>query len=283
MKNRPKLREIRKFIIDNFYRNYEVLKLEGGHSLAPQSRQQAIQQIQMYYERLQEVAETVTDTEVKLTLPEQKSPNSNKFTIEGIVDIVREEDRTDMYDLKTHAADYVRENVEQYQKQLNVYAYIWQKLRGQELDNTAIIATQVPQSIKAAISDGDPEKMDEEMDKWQPLVKIPFSQENVQQTINEFGEVVDKINDGAFMPATVSQLRERIKGSRSRFATLVCRNCDARFSCNSYRKYQIKYGGTSAFAKYFSDLGTSNDREEWTAANSTDKDNPIPNDIEELL
>ena len=284
MKNRPSQFEIRKFIVENFYRNYEVLKLEGGNSLAPQSRQQAIEQILMYYERLQDIAETVTDTEIKLTLPEQKSPKGNKFTIEGIVDIVRDDQRTDMYDLKTHAANYVRENAEQYQKQLNVYAYIWQELRGQELDSIAIIATQVPNAVKQAQLSQDQEKILEEMQKWEPLVKIPFSQEDVHQTINEFGEVVDKINDGAFQPASVKKLRERIKGSRSRFATQICRNCDARFSCNSYREFQIKYGmGTSSFSKYFTDLGLSNTREEWTSANSTDKDNPIPNDISDEI
>ena len=37
--------------------------------------------------------ETVSETEVKLTLPEQVSPFGNKFTIEGVVDIIRENER----------------------------------------------------------------------------------------------------------------------------------------------------------------------------------------------
>ena len=59
----------------------------------------------MYFRKMREVAETVSETEVKLTLPEQVSPHGNKFTIEGVVDIIRENESTTMYDIKTHDAD----------------------------------------------------------------------------------------------------------------------------------------------------------------------------------
>jgi hypothetical protein len=61
----------------------------------PEVREAAWNQILYYFKKLQKrVAEKVTETEVKLTLPEQKTPAGRKFTIEGIVDIVTENDET---------------------------------------------------------------------------------------------------------------------------------------------------------------------------------------------
>jgi len=53
------------------------------------------------------------------------------------------------------------------------------------------------------------------------------------------------------------------------FATRVCRNCDARFSCTSYREYAIGKGKGERgnFKKYFDDFGSDTDKEEWINAN----------------
>jgi len=72
--------------------------------------------------------------------------------IEGVVDIVREEGRTTMYDIKTHDLDTIHGNLELYEQQLNVYAHIWRHLRGQELDETAIISTSFPSAVKEALN-----------------------------------------------------------------------------------------------------------------------------------
>jgi hypothetical protein len=63
-----------------------------------------------YWQKLKHVAEKVTDTEVRLVLPHQQTPQNRRFNIEGVVDILRDEGRTIMYDIKTHDVDYVREN-----------------------------------------------------------------------------------------------------------------------------------------------------------------------------
>ena len=104
--------EIEEWIAREYEANYERLRLEGGHALSPEVKRQGLLQIIMYFRKMREVAETVTETEVKLTLPEQSSPEGNKFTIEGVVDIIREKDTTTMYDVKTHDADYVKANKE---------------------------------------------------------------------------------------------------------------------------------------------------------------------------
>src|SRR5271169_6157954 len=108
------VRELR----EAFDLNYDSIRLEGGHSLAPNIKEMAFQQVLRYWEKLRDVAENVTDTEVKLVLPNRKTPGGKRYTLDGVVDIVRENDRTTMYDLKTHDADYIRDekNLPMYEK-----------------------------------------------------------------------------------------------------------------------------------------------------------------------
>ena len=101
--------EVEERIHDFFRDNYEMLKLEGGHSMTAESRQIALQQVLLYWKNLKDVATHVTDTEVKLNLPGQTTPAGRAFGIEGVVDIVRDDDRTVMYDVKTHAPEQVRD------------------------------------------------------------------------------------------------------------------------------------------------------------------------------
>ena len=227
--------DIEQFLRDSFEDNYRTLRLEGGHGLTPDIKDYAYQQVLRYWQKLKQVAENVTDTEVPLVLPNQQTPKNRHYNIEGVVDILREEGRTVMYDIKTHDGDYVRENRELYEKQLNVYAHIWQELRGQPLDETAVIATSFPERLEKAIKAGDPGEIIKAMEEWDPLIPIPFDKEHVKDTIADFGQVVDAIEDKTFGPATLEVLKQKDGGSL--FATRVCRNCDARFSCSSYRAY----------------------------------------------
>jgi hypothetical protein len=274
--------EMEEWIAREYEANYERLRMEGGHALSAEVKRQGLLQIIMYFRKMREVAESVTETEVKLTLPEQTSPRGNRFTIEGVVDIIREKGTTTMYDVKTHDADYVKANKEDYIDQLNVYTHIWQNLRNEKLSGTAIIATQFPRSIKKAIDADDDEKLQRELEKWDPVIPIPFSQEKVGDTINKFACVVDKIESREFKPPSVDFLLERIKGTKQRFATRVCRNCDARFSCDAYREYSQKSSTYSGgFAEYISDLGNSDEVENFTNTNAFET--PPPTNIDDLI
>ncbi len=260
------MNEVEEFIREVFDENFELLRLEGGHSLAADVRDTALQQVLLYWRKMRDVAEHVTDTEVKLTLPRQTSPKGRGFSIEGVVDIVQEEERTVMYDVKTHDADYVRSHTDIYQRQLNVYAHIWQNLREHALDQTAIIATAYPDAVKEALANGDDASLEQALEAWEPLIDLPFEPERVEDTIADFGRVVDAIEDGVFAPPDVETLREIYKGTNSRFATRVCRNCDARFSCDTYRRYSIEgRGGSIQMRQYFRDLGTDLDQNDWIA------------------
>lgn len=274
--------EIEEWITQAYEVNYERLKIEGGRPLAPEVKRQGLLQIIMYFRKMREVAESVTETEVKLTLPEQLSPGGNRFTIEGVVDIIKENDTTTMYDIKTHDSDYVKANKEDYIDQLNVYTHIWQNLRKEKLSATAIIATQYPRSVKSAIDADDDGKLQKELEKWDPVIPIPFSQEKVGNTINKFACVVDRIENREFQPPSVDILLERIKGTKQRFATRVCRNCDARFSCEAYREYSQRSSTYSGgFAEYISDLGNIEEVENFTNTNAFET--PPPTNINDLI
>jgi hypothetical protein len=164
--------QVEQFLKETFEDNYRTLRLEGGHGLTPDIKDYAYQQVLRYWQKLRGVAENVTDTEVPLVLSNQQTPQNQRFNIEGVVDIPREEARTVMYDIKTHDGDYVRENRQLDEKQLNVYAHIWQELRGQPLDETAVIATSFPERLEKAIKAGDPEEINKAIEEWDPLFQF---------------------------------------------------------------------------------------------------------------
>lgn len=256
------------FIRETFEDNYQVLQLEASRSLTPDGRAAALQQVLLYWRKMRHVAENVTDTEVKLSLPGQRSPDGNDFSIHGVVDIVRDNDRTIMYDIKTHDEAYVRMNREFYEEQLNVYAHIWQELRGEPLDEAAVIATRYPRNIAQALESGDEQRLNALLANWDPLVPIPLNREQVEETIAEFGEVVDAIENSEFVPPPLAKLEEHIYRNET-FATRTCRQCDARFTCDTYRQYlRQAYGPDDrTYRRYLNDFGTDQEQEAWLTAN----------------
>lgn len=240
-----------------FEENLAALALESGHSLSPEVRETARQQVLMYWRKLREIAERITDTEVRLSLPQQTTPQGRTFAIEGVVDIVREDERVVMYDIKTHDTEAIKANIEDYERQLNVYAHIWQNLRGQRLDETAVICTQLPDALRQAANVRDERRMEYELGRWQPLIPIPFQPEHVAETVQDFGEIVDRIEEGFFAPADLALLQTRLPGTTRTFASEICRRCDARFSCPSYRAYAqaASQGVEVRFRQYFDEFG----------------------------
>lgn len=263
--------EIAEFIRENFESNYEELRAAAAHSIAPDVKAAALHQVLLYWRVMRDVALNVSDTEVRLSLPAQATPQGRIYSIDGIVDILRDNARTVMYDIKTHDAAYVRANLELYAEQLNVYAHIWQTLRHQDLDAMAIIATHFPDSVGNALSDGNEQELDYALEGWQPLVEVDFHPDSVAGTIAEFGRVVDDIEERRFSPPPVDRLKEVMLGTRNvRFATQVCRNCDVRFSCSSYRDYAWRGSrqvGDRAIGFYLEEAVGDAEQEAWRADN----------------
>lgn len=260
---------IEDFLLQAFDDNLRRLQLEGGHTLTREVYEAARWQVLLYWRRLRPVAEKVTDTEVRLTLPNQVTPQGRRFGIEGVVDIVREHGRTTLYDLKTHEAEIVRANPENYQKQLNVYAHVWQGLRGQPLDETAIICTTFPDAVREAVRATDEATLAAELARWDPIIPIPFSQTQVDDTIADFGRVVDAIESRQFAPPSQAALRTRWPGAPTMFAVHTCRNCDARFSCPAYRQFTLgnRHLDHTEMRRFFAATAPEDERADWLTAN----------------
>lgn len=262
--------KIEEKIRELFEQNYQFLRLEGGHALTEDVKEKALNQVIFYWRKSKDVAQKVTDSEVRLSLPNQVTPKERVFSIEGVVDIVQEGDETKMYDIKTHDLDYIRGNKELYEEQLNVYAHIWQELRKNKLDLSAIISTAFPKDISLALQNNDATDLSKAMDKWDPIVPVEIRSDNLQKTIVSFGEVVDRIEDGVFDCLPIEHLSEKVPGTKQTFATKVCSNCDGRFSCLTYREYARKAtkGKAREFVKYFASSLDRDEQEDWLSGNS---------------
>lgn len=258
--------EIQDFIRQAYQQNFDLLRLESGVSLTPEVKRAGLLQVLFYWQKMRDVALNVSETEVRLSLPQQESPKEREFGIEGVVDIVREGGKTIIYDIKTHDGDYVRSHIDQYEDQLNVYAHIWKELQKQPLDGTAVICTDFPDDVKEALTSGNEAQLERALDRWDPLIEIAFDRRKVKDTIHSFGEVVDQIEDREFEPRSVEELRGSYTDrSNVSFGTHVCRNCDARFSCAAYRVY-VRHGRGRAdqiFENYYNDLEVGEPLEEW--------------------
>ncbi len=245
-----------------------MLRAEGGRPLTGFMRAKALNQVKQYYAKMREVADKVTETEVKLSLPEQRTPDGRRFSIEGVVDIVKEDDEIVMYDIKTHQPEMIRDNQELYAEQLNVYAYIYQTLRGNQLDETAIICTSFPSSLDEALKSQNAARITREFMQWNSVISIPFDQEGVDRMIENFGKVIDRIETKDFAPPQLDRLREKFGEGRGVFANKICRQCDARFSCESYRAFaRQRYGRGFDFRRFFAEDRDENEQEDWITGN----------------
>jgi hypothetical protein len=268
------VQEIESRIREIFEENFEFIRAEGGHSITEFTKKEAFRQVLFYFRKNVELIAKIAHAEVKLTLPEQVTPTDGiRYTLEGVIDIVREGDGTWMYDIKTHDRSAVESNREFYREQLNVYAYIWTRLMGNDLDNTAVISTALPVGLKSAIRNGNAEHVRHEMERWDPVIPLGYSEEEIASMIERFGSTVEAIEHHEFAAPPVERLSEKDAGGRGAFANRVCRNCDVRFSCPSFREHARRNDRAGkGFRKYFDDYGTDFTTEEFVAENLTPDD-----------
>lgn len=269
--------QIIEFIKNAYQQNLEILRHETGAALTAEVKRAGLQQVLFYWEKMREIALNVSETEVRLSLPSQRTPKGREFGIEGVVDIVREDNKTIIYDIKTHEVDYVRSNIGEYEGQLNVYGHIWKELQNHPLDGTALICTDIPAHVKEAFESGDEARLKRALDDWDPLIEIEFDLNKVEETVKTFGEVVDQIEDKKFSPPRAERLFEPYSNlSNVRFGTHVCRNCDARFSCDAYRTY-IRGGrgqSDSFLDSIFKNIEVGEPLEEWRTAGLDSSSSP---------
>lgn len=186
-----------------------------------------------------------------------------------------------MYDIKTHFCEEVRRNCESYAAQLNVYAYVWRELRGQTVHEMGIIAIQLPEQLRDAIRRGSRVEIEAAFDGWNPLVPIPSEPDSLDAVFEKIAQTVDLIEDGEFAPPPPSKLAEAkgvdgtVGGRKAAFATLHCRNCDGRFSCDSYREYarsSSKQGKRLDVLEFVDRVHDDDDLDAWIDENLEDAD-----------
>lgn len=268
------------FIREAYARNFELLRQEGVGSITADLRAAGLNQVLLYWRHLREIASRVTDTEVLVQLPGQRTPAGRAFGIEGVVDVVREGETTYLYDIKAHDADLVRQNPEGYLMQLTLYAHIWGSVHNDEVDGLAVIATSPPPDVDACLPAGrlvdeittdEQRQLEEALKTWQPVVEMPYDPARVEEAVQQFGAVVDAIEEGRFDPPPPEVLHEPWLRTGQRFAARVCGNCDARFSCGSFRAFAAQAAGKhwqmAEFAQYFyDDYGSEMEQEQRLSA-----------------
>ncbi|HNM02405.1 MAG TPA: PD-(D/E)XK nuclease family protein [Leptospiraceae bacterium] len=197
-----------------------------------------------------------------------------------------------------------KKHTHEIQKQLNVYVHIWEKLnvndpKFKEVAGIGVIVLSYPKELKKDIREkknlnvneknflSELENIINDYSKknldWKMEENFSLNRSDIKRIIEEFGHTIDAIVDRKFSPRPYSKKtregeetgilqilfpkedKKTNKVNGEKFATRVCRNCDARFSCNSYRQYMKNqavtgkrtFGSENRFAKYI-DL-SSND------------------------
>jgi len=279
-------KDIEDFIKLRLKENLKLMQAETGQRVNQNVVIAAERQALAYWHTMHLLAEKITETEVKLSLPECSTPKGRTFTIEGVVDIVKEDSGMSIYDIKTMPRDYVEKNKLKFAMQLNVYAHILGGLKGVKVKKAAVIATAPADNIKRKFNTAHFKDFIVMLKSMDPFVDIPLNEDSITDTITKFGEIVDRIQDGDFKPKSVDELKRKdTEGGKTRqFGTDVCRNCDARFSCSSYRKFRsipenlkkVKRKDTNIW-EFFTDCGESLDvSDELDANTSTGPEDLLP-------
>ncbi|MBN2532678.1 MAG: PD-(D/E)XK nuclease family protein [Spirochaetales bacterium] len=260
-------KDIEEFIENRFYDNLAVIETENKLRINSFVKEQALLQVKMYWEKLKELAKKVTQSEVPITLSNQTTPKGRNYTIRGVVDIIKEDNETILYDIKTHDPDFVRHNKENYEKQLNIYGSIWERINQKPLDRTAVIATPLPAKLRWALHEGTQAQIRNAVTEWEPVIPMEYNKNARDGTLEEFGEIVDNIQDCKFAPPPVVVLKTKMAGGKTIFARKICHNCDIRFACDSYREYSIgrRTLSTDDLIYLIKDMG--NDRDNLTFKN----------------
>ena len=225
----------------DFEAHFERLSAKTGRALAAQVQEAAWLQVLLYVRKLGAFARRVTETEVRLLLPNRQTPAGRRYTMEGIVDIVDNGTERLMYDIKTYLASNEYTHSEVVANQLAMYAHLFEQARGQLPTGLGIVATKPPASLDEAISQTIPQSssnIEDELAAWDPIVSVEMNASLLATVEAQFSNIVDRIEGGDFDPASQEQLKKSAPGARSSLAVDTCRNCGGRWGCPSYRAYR---------------------------------------------
>ena len=205
-------------------RRTSTTRAESGHALSPEVKNAAFQQVLHYWRRLHDLAERITDTEVRLNLPNARRRAGSSASRAWWTSSARRNGRRCTTSRPTTRSSSARTGTLPGPAQ-HLRAHLVQA-RGAAPGQTAVISTHLPAAVKDAISGGDAETIADEMGRWEPVIPIRFDADNVETTIQDLGKVVNRIEGGKCSSASVARLRKR-DGERT-FGDRVCGSCDVR-------------------------------------------------------
>lgn len=141
-------------------------------------------------------------------------------------------------------------------------------MRRNELSNTAVITTQLLNQLKSAVRSGNSDYIRHELEVWDPIVPLGYSEDEIEEMVEDFGRTVEDIENKRFSAPPVKELKAKNPGDQVAYAVRFCRNCDARFSCPSFQDYVSESDtGRHGICKFLDDYGTEYSPEEFIEGN----------------
>lgn len=192
--------EVDKITNDNidswFESNYNsIVKSEHTYLAEPQ-RNVALSQVKRYAERMDGKWASIQQAEVDVSLVKKD------YIIEGKIDLVKGVNGTvEIVDFKSERKPdmiKMRERLEHYRRQLQIYAYLIEQRTGQKVSKMHLYYT------------GE--------ENANPMITYPYTRTAIEGTVADFDDTVHKI------------LRKDFKHCCDDAKT--CKNCDFRYYCN---------------------------------------------------
>jgi len=227
-------------LFDAFEQNFTILRHEYGHAISREMKESARKVIAAYGLKFFDIANRITETEFHLCLPDQITEQGRTYSLEGVIDIVSESDRSVVYDIKTHDIEYFKNDENRVQDQLNVYAHIWQKLRMKKVDSMIVLLLSFTRELKQKIGSldlcdaRDIQTFQAMLEGWNPVKEFRYKEEECGRTIIDFGRTVDAIESHQFEAPDMKRLRA--ENGEPRSTLLMCERCDIRPGCPSHHK-----------------------------------------------
>lgn len=178
-----------------FNNNYiSIVKKERAYLAEPQ-KNAALKQVLTYAENQKDNWDKIKEAEVEVSLVKQD------YILNGTVDLIEGKgDTVELVDFKSEKKpDLVKDKdkIEQYRKQLEVYAHIVQERTGYKISKLHLYYTGEMNGV--------------------PRISFNNNKDSIENTIKEFEEVVLKIKNKEFCNKSKSNK--------------LCQNCDMRFYC----------------------------------------------------
>lgn len=180
-----------------FLINYQIMREQTGYLLTDEQQQNALDQVMRYYRRRKDELGHVwkAEEEIDLVLPD--------YILQGVIDLIEGSgDTVEIVDYKTGPKPDIEkypDHVENYRKQLEIYAYLVEKRYGKKVSRMHLYYTNHMHG--------------------NPLITFEWSRESVDKTIAGISETIRKIESKCFEGHAAD--------------SYVCKFCDMRYLCSN--------------------------------------------------